>query len=80
MLKYENKIREIIASNLKKNVSINDINVNDDLRNIGMDSISFITIVLAIEDEFGIEFPNDKLLISDAGTIALLNNIIDTNI
>lgn len=77
MLRYEKKIREIIASTLKTNIDIDDYDANSDLRNIGMDSISFVSIVVEIENEFGIEFPNDKLIISESGTIFALNRILE---
>lgn len=80
MLIYEKKIREIIASNLKTNIDIDDYDANSDLRNIGMDSILFVSIVVAIENEFGIEFPDDKIFISEASTISLLNQIIEETI
>lgn len=77
MLRYEKKIREIIASILKISEDIDDYDSNSDLRNIGMDSISFVAIVVEIENEFGIEFPNDKFLVSESGTIYLLSQIIE---
>ena len=62
MMKYEKRIREIIAANLKTKIDIDDYDANGDLRNIGMNSILFVSIVVAIENEFGINFPDDKLL------------------
>lgn len=76
MLRYEKKIREIIASHLNV-TSIDSFDSNGDLRSIGMDSISFVAIVVAIENEFDIEFPNDKFLISESGTIYLLSQIVE---
>ena len=61
MMKYEKRIREIIAANLKTKIDIDDYDANGDLRNIGMNSILFVSIVVAIENEFGINFPDDKL-------------------
>ncbi len=78
MMKYEKRIREIIAANLKTKIDIDDYDANGDLRNIGMNSILFVSIVVAIENEFGINFPDDKLLISEAGTILLLNQILES--
>ncbi len=77
---YEKRIREIIASIIRTNIDVNDYKANKDLREIGMDSISFVSIVVAIENEFGIEFPEDKLLISEAGTIELFTRVVDNNI
>lgn len=77
MLRYEKKIREIIASHLNV-TSIDSFDSNGDLRSIGMDSISFVAIVVAIENEFDIEFPSEKLLITEAGSIDQLNKIVKT--
>ena len=77
MLKYENRIREIIVSTIKTNVPVDNIGIYDNLRDFGMDSLSFITLIIEIENTFHIEFPNDKLFISDAGTIDSLNRIVE---
>lgn len=78
MIMYEKKIREIIASNLKTTVSVKNYDADGDLRYIGMNSITFISIIVDIEDEFNIEFPEDKLLISEASTISLLKKNVES--
>ena len=80
MLKYEKRIREIIASILKTSESFEYYEVDSNLCNVGMDSISFVSIIVAIENEYDIEFPFNKLLISESGTITLLNQIIEETI
>lgn len=68
------KIVSIVDSIIEKAV-ITSLMLDDDLRQIGMDSISFIRIVVSLEDEFAIEFPDDYLLIEKMST---LNKIIST--
>lgn len=67
------KIMEIISSIIEQeNIAIEQ--ANEDLVMLGMDSIKFISIVVAIEETFQIEVPDEKLLITEMGT---LNKMID---
>ena len=74
-MKYEKKIREIISSHT--NANVDSFESDGDLRDIGIGSLSFIAIIVDIENEFGIEFPNDMLVMKSSGTIALLNQIVE---
>lgn len=57
--------------------------MNADLSELGMDSISFVHIVVALEEEFNCEIPDEKLIISEMNTvkkiIAVLQLIIKKN-
>ena len=75
---YDAEIRAIIAANIISNEPIDTYDAEASLQNIGMDSISFIRIAVEIENHFGFEFPEDKLIIAEAGTIALLDQIVDS--
>ena len=68
------KIREIVLSVIDIPGSV--ITIDDDLQNIGMNSILFIQIVVEIENRFDIEFPDEKLLITEANTIKKLCEIV----
>lgn len=70
----ENEIRQIVIENIEKL----EINAETNFQDIGMSSISFLTIIVKIEEKFKIEFPNEKLLISKAGTIKNLCDIVTT--
>ena len=74
-MKYAKEIRKILRKILEL-PSKTRITVKTDLENIGMDSLKFIEAVVAIEDFFDIEFPEDKLLISEAGTLKKLYEIV----
>lgn len=73
LLRYEKKIHEIVASIIKTYVDYWCFWSNSNLCNIGINFISFVSIVVAIENEFGIEFSDDRLLITEYRTISLLN-------
>ena len=42
----------------------NEITLNDSLESLQVNSITFIKIIIALEEEFGIEFGDDKLLVT----------------
>lgn len=76
IMKYENEIREILSKIIQNGEAIKNIGVDDSLQAIGMNSIAFIKVVVEIENEFNIEFPDNKLSITEAGTIRDLCDIV----
>jgi acyl carrier protein len=78
MMKFENEIRDIVANIITLTMPINDVKIDTDFRNIGMDSLSFINLIGKIEDVFGIEFPDEKLIMEESSTIEKLCNIVDS--
>lgn len=69
----EEKIKKIVTNCLR---SPRNISKNTNLINVGLDSLSFVKIIVSIEDLFGIEFPDTKLIISEANTINKLTKIV----
>lgn len=57
----EKKVIDIIDLILEEPGVKDFFEENDDLLQFGIDSISFIKIIVAIEDEFKIEFEDDHL-------------------
>ena len=51
-------------------------NIDDKLTDLGMDSILFIQIVVALEEAFEIEIPDEKLLIPEMYTINKMLDVI----
>ena len=43
---------------------------------MGLDSLKFVRIVVEVEDRFGIEFPDDKLDLSQTDTVRKLCEIV----
>jgi len=74
----EDEIRQIVLENIEQKESNTEISTETNLQDIGMTSISFISIVVKIEEKFEIEFPDEKLLISEAGTIKSMCDIVTT--
>ncbi len=62
------KICQIVNLNIEsEELGIEQIDV--DLSLIGMSSIDFIRIVVALEEEFECQIPDSKLLISELNTV-----------
>ena len=47
-----------------------------DLRDIGMDSISFIQVIVQLEETFGCEIPDSKLLMAEMNTLNKILNAL----
>lgn len=69
------KLMELVISNIK-DVKIQKINENQDFVELGMDSIGFIHLILAIEEEIGRELPDQYLILAEMNTVEKLYNVI----
>lgn len=76
-MENECNVRNIIKKYLYNNFD-HDISINDDLQETGMDSISFVKIIIEIENTFGISFSPDDLLPSSLNTIRKICEKIET--
>jgi acyl carrier protein len=75
-MKYKDEIAKIIQDTIKLTIPMENLEIDTRLENVGLDSITFIRIVVQIEDCFDMEFPDDKLLLTQAGTIKDLCEIV----
>ena len=57
-------------------IEIDNTQLDDDLVELGVDSITFIRIVVELEELFEIEIPDEKLLITEMGTIHKLLKLL----
>lgn len=60
MLKYEIEIRSILCQILGID-DLDEVDVRDDLRIVGMDSLNCIELIVVLEERFDILIPDDKL-------------------
>jgi len=58
---YSSKIREILARHSRLDLDFQALDETTDLYATGLTSLTTVNIMLAIEDEFDIEFPDSKL-------------------
>jgi acyl carrier protein len=79
----EQKIKLLIMKNLK-NLSLNQINNESELTKLGIDSIVYVKMVAAIEEEYNIEFTdmelNVKKIPNVKAFIALIKNKLNIKI
>ena len=76
-MNLSDEIRSIVSMEIPLDRSGAFLSDDDDLTGMGLDSMAFISIVVSIEHRFGIEFPDDKLIISKTNTIGCLCEIVD---
>ncbi len=55
------KIRQILAAHGRLSVDAQSLDTGDDLYDAGLTSLTTVNVMLAIEDAFDIEFPDNKL-------------------
>lgn len=71
------KILEIVNANMKNSPILSN-QLEEDLSLLGMDSIIFISVVIALEEEFDIEIPDEKLSLNEMNTIAKIMDVISS--
>lgn len=69
------KVIEILNASID-NAPINIGVMDKDLSEIGVDSLLFIKIIVAIEEEFECEIPDEKLLIAEMNTVNKIISIL----
>lgn len=75
-MEYEDAVREILSQCIPEARGIGTAGAEDSLQALGMDSIAFISVAVALENRFGFTFPDEKLLPSAADTITDLCGIV----
>ena len=71
------KVLKVLNANLE-NTEITFEQTEDDLSALGMDSIVFIRVVVALEEAFDIEIPDEKLLLTEMNTLSKMTDVIST--
>lgn len=74
-MELEKTIRNKLAEVLKIENS-EEISLDKDLKEYGMDSLNAIELVVALEMEFGIEFAEDDLLVDNLCTVQKLMLVV----
>lgn len=74
---YADKIRTIIAKHARLSVDANTLAEDSDLYSAGLTSLTTVNLMLALEDEFDIEFPDNMLGRKTFESIRALNEAIE---
>jgi len=69
-MSVNNKILNIISKETK--LSIDDIDINKNIHDLGLDSLATVEIIVSIEEELGIVIPDDSV-----GDLQTVKDIID---
>ncbi len=72
-----NRILKVFNMNMD-NMKVDTTQIDKDLSVVGIDSLAFIRFVVALEEEFNIEFPDEKLLMSEMNTVSKILNVVET--
>ena len=70
------KVIEILNANIE-NAEITEDKLDEDLFELGMDSITFIKIVVTLEEKFKCEIPDSKLLIGEMNTVNKIIQVLN---
>lgn len=64
------QIRDVLREHARLAVDSTAIGVDEDLYALGMTSIASVSVMLAVEEEFGIEYPDRMLARASFASIA----------
>lgn len=70
------KIIEILNASIE-DAEVTEDKLDEDLFELGMDSITFIKIVVTLEGEFKCEIPDSKLLIGEMNTVNKIIQVLN---
>jgi acyl carrier protein len=58
---FKHKIRQQISAHARLSLDVGQLSDSADLYDAGMTSLATVTLMLALENEFGVEFPDNML-------------------
>ena len=70
--------RKVVSDILAKRVDISNLKEEDSLKNIGLDSLDLVEVMLEIEDALGIEFDSEE--IAELSTLQSVLDLINKKI
>jgi acyl carrier protein len=72
----DDQIRSVLAQHGRMPVDVSTLAADDDLYAAGLTSHASVNIMLALEDEFDIEFPDELLRKSTFASIAAIHEVL----
>lgn len=64
--------RKVVSDILAKRIDVSSLKEDDSLKNIGLDSLDLVEVMLEIEDTLGIEFESEEI-----GELTTLKSVLD---
>ena len=71
-------VKKIVSEILAKRVDISKLKEEDSLKDIGLDSLDLVEVMLEIEDALGVEFDSEE--IANLSTLQSVLDLINTKI
>lgn len=72
-------VEKYLIKELKKHLQINsDFTSNQNLFDLGLDSLSLITLIIDIEDTYQFEFNESDMILEKFSTIANISKLINS--
>ena len=72
-----NQVLEILNANIEDSPITTD-KLDTSLMDLGMGSITFIQVIVALEEEFECEIPDEKLLFTEMDTVQKIIDILQS--
>ena len=69
-------VEKVIGILNAEGIEIGDDKVEENLIELGMDSIKFIQIIVSLEEAFDCEIPDSKLLIAEMDTVEKIYDVL----
>lgn len=76
MATRQEKIREILAQNGRLAVAISSLRDDDDLFVAGLNSLAIVNVLMALEERFDIELPDQMLQRKSFSSIAAIDAVV----
>lgn len=74
---YTEKVKNILEQHGRLSADIATLNVDSDLYNAGLTSLATVGLMLALEEEFDIEFPDSMLSRKTFSSIETISDAIE---
>jgi acyl carrier protein len=74
---YSDKVRNILEKNGRLSVPVKDLSEESDLYDAGLTSLATVSLMLALEDEFDIEIPDNMLSRKTFESIASIIEVVE---
>ena len=74
----EDRIRGILAKFGRFSVDVHSIDAGTDLYDAGLSSLATVNVMLAIEEEFGVEFPDRLLTRRSFQSVSSLTEVVES--
>ncbi|MEW5755210.1 MAG: acyl carrier protein [Pseudomonadota bacterium] len=74
---YAEKVREILAQHGRLSVPVSELADDADLYNAGLTSLATVSLMLALEDQFNIEIPDNRLSRKTFESIAAIAEVVE---